>query len=395
MVWIYIWYLITAPTDRIVCQLWTSKQPDQAAITAACGRDIYNNLQRYRLRLVMLDTNQVACERPGEDLEADLVSLCPLGAPLDNFRLLLVQPDWVELKCSIFIDRPGEPPTGTEINHQCGGVNYLTWFRGELELKSMGSKQRKPAHVAKQICPMPIIPPGNGLFERPDDPVDLATSSQYTWLAGRLIWWGYVPVDCDGWSGVDPNTLAATPCGMDAALNRTILWQNQFDQDIYTEAEKYHIPPRLLKEMIGVESQFWPLWSPPGGEIGVMQVTDNGLDVLMRYDPEAAMQICPMAILDCSSNYAALSQSKQAAIRLAMAAQLRCMLCGPNQAAAKIRSEIPIYARMLRAYYCYAGAVSPEYTPRWEAAIVLYHAGPGCLMIACQDGIKYLRRISV
>ena len=80
MIWIYIWYLITTPADRIVCQLWTGKQPDQAAITAACGRDIYNNLQRYRLRMVTLDTDEIACERPGEDLEADLVNLCPLGA---------------------------------------------------------------------------------------------------------------------------------------------------------------------------------------------------------------------------------------------------------------------------------------------------------------------------
>ena len=45
MILIFLWYLLTIPTDRIACTLWVKQPPTAEALIAACG---FNDLGKYR-----------------------------------------------------------------------------------------------------------------------------------------------------------------------------------------------------------------------------------------------------------------------------------------------------------------------------------------------------------
>jgi hypothetical protein len=177
---------------------------------------------------------------------------------------------------------------------------------------------------------------GVGLYDQPTAAADLATSEPLTWLAGRLIWYGQVKPDCLGLSGLDPVTLAANACGMEATSEKVSDWQNQFDADIYAAASTEGVPARLLKRVLKVESQFWPLWDErPAGEIGMAQVTLAGADQYLRwYDPY----------------YNTASVKNQQGMQAAFLASLRCDNCSLYEATAKERANIVTYARILRSY---------------------------------------------
>lgn len=352
---LFLFYLITTPTDRIVCSLWVNQPPTQEALIAACG---FSGLGNYRLDVVPISGGPAACSIPATSL-LWVVEDCGLTTRLDQYKLLIIQPAVTELVCSVESSNQ-ERPTIDEIAAQC--PDHLAAFQaGTIDVQYIGVANEKPAPGPR--CVMPELAIGDGLYQQAPSAEALHTDESLTWLAGRLIWFGIVKPDCGGFSGLDPFTLAANTCGMDSARPKVIDWQNQFDGEIYAAAVYYHVPARLLKRILIVESQMWPHYSGAAGETGPMQVTDNGADVMLRYDP------------DLDGGYPTKPQDEQTWARRSLLDLFACDICRLDQAIEHIRITIPLYTRLLAAYRCRAVSVNSALAgdAAWRQAVADYN----------------------
>jgi hypothetical protein len=382
---IYIWYLLTAPSDRLICSLWVSQPPDQAALVSACGN--LDHQERMIWRGVNIQTGAIACVRPASELPALNCTL----APLSDYRIDVVWPNYQEIACSISQNDPGVPD-GTSISRQCP-QQAGDFTNGKLILVYAGSRPTDPQPAP--ICPTKPLVHGDGAYDLPSSPDSLQTSVPYALLAGQLIWYGLVKPACNGWSGLDPVTHAADACGLQSALSRVIDWQNQFDQAIFQAALKAQVPPKVLKGLIGTESQFWPFAVGELGETGLIQLSDVGADIALRYSPDLYATFCPQGIdrSDCQTPYSILDPDLQAEVRSVLRASMTPS-ASPGQAVLEAESEMPTYAKVLSAYYCYAGEVVGE--PSWDATLAIYHAGADCFANGqiCQAGMDYIEQVT-
>jgi len=127
------------------------------------------------------------------------------------------------------------------------------------------------------------------------------------------------------------------------------------------------VPAKLMKRMMRVESQYWPFYTAPAGEIGVMQVTDNGLDTLLRFDHEFDPFYFERDDLD------------QFWSRSITRNKLYCNACTMEEAIAKIKETMDIYARLLAAFHCRAVTINPALLApdagdlAWRQAVVDYN----------------------
>lgn len=353
---IFTWYLLTTPADKLICSLWVSQPPTPAALMQSCGT---NTLSKYRLDVLDIYTHALICSRPADAL-AVVQSDCHLG-PLDRYRLQIIEPNRSELVCPLTLTED-HPPVEADVAAQCPSA-LDAWKTGGLSAKFIGKQQIQ--HDAP-MCAAPNVPFGTTLYSQPYSKSQLATDEPLTWLAGRMIWFGLIKPACNGGaSGLDPFTLNATECGLQSARNRVTEWQNQFDDAIYSASLLAHVPARLLKRMMRVESQFWPLYvGDANHETGVMQVSANGADVMLRYD----------ASLD--ADYPVRTMDDQYWSRLDLLNnKFACSFCSLERAVDHTREIIPMYARLLAAYRCRAVEINPALSgdQAWRQAVIDYN----------------------
>jgi Transglycosylase SLT domain len=355
---LFTWYLLTYPADKLICSLWVSQPPSQNAIVQSCGSA---DLSFYRMDVVPLDNLDIQCSKPANAIY-QILDACHLSESLDHYRLRIIQPDYVGLICAIIIQHQGEP-TQKEIGMQCPNAP-----QGQLQFE----KSEPLPVAAPPICKPAAIQSGPGLYKQASLSSELTTNDDLTWLAGRMIWFGMVHADCGGDAILDPDTQAATPCGIAAANSLMITWENQFNDDIYNSAISFFVPARLLKRMIEIESQFWPLWISSNGEVGLMQITDNGADVFLRFDP------------NYNSGYPSEKGKAQTKTRNSFMNSLQCYFCSLDQAVRKAHQTIPIYARILAAYRCRAVSMNSalDGDDAWRQAVVDFNGS-----------IDYLRKV--
>lgn len=375
-----LWLLLTLPTDRIVCSMWVSTPPTTADVRSACGTVTWPD--GYLMQAVEISSGRVACVQPAAALPVLQCDVYPLGL----YRLDVIEPNYQEWICTVRITHPGDPTTD-EIRQQCP-----TAVTGKYILRYGG--EQLPDPVPAPTCVMPALAVGPGLLDMPAVPADLATRQPYALLAGNLLWHGLAFPDCDGWSGLVPGTHNANECGLRSAAAPLLEWQNRWDVAIYQAAVETGVPPRLLKSVIGIESQWWPWATGPVGETSMIQVTDGALDLSLRYSLPLYRQFCTMALAPsrCERGYATLRPWEQEAIRLVLRNSIT-MPGGPHDAGwtADVTADMPTYARILAAHYCAAGEVAPS--PSWENALILYHAGGACLSTRCTAGVEYAGKV--
>ena len=321
----FIWLLLTLPHDRLVCDLWIAEPPTQAALIQTCGTDA---LGEYRIDV--LENGIGICSRPGGDL-LFVADWCNLYYPLDHYRLRIVEPDYQDLIGCTVKTLTAEQPSARVIREQCPeAVDY--------EVRAGGTRQVKPE--ADPVCKPPSTP----------QPASIATSHELYLLAGKLIWYGYAQAACPGGlSGVDPETFAATPCGMDGARAQMIAWQNSLDDAILKAAREWNVPAEMLKELIERETQYWS-WTGVDGEHGLIQITDDGAAVVLHVYEKGYYQMPPNA---------------QYQARAAWLASLDCYYCSPRQTIEKAARDMSKYAQSLAAYYCMYGS--------WENALAKWN----------------------
>jgi hypothetical protein len=344
---IYLFALLTAPADKYICDLWT-RAITQKNMMEACGT---LQVEGYRVDVYDLEMD-LLCTRPGSAL-MDIMNECDLESPLDQYVLRIVEPGFSTLICFVESEHEDKPTT-EEVQTQC------PWSPPHI-VKFIGTK---PEEILSPFtCPARDIAIGPGLYDQASSAALLHTSEDLTWLAGRLIWGGMVKTECGG-SGLYPVTFTANPCGLTYARSTVIHWQNQFDDEIYAAAIRHNVPARLLKRMIMIESQFWPFYKPTAAnEVSVMQITDNGLDTLLRFDPSI------------DPGYITRDDTAKFWARSTVRDTLTCVSCHIEEAIEKINSDMDLYARLLAAFHCRAVTVNPALVgdQAWRQAVVDYN----------------------
>lgn len=352
---IFLFALLTMRPDSIVCDLWTRALTTEA-FAAACPANL--PLEGLRVDVIDVETLEIVCTRPAQSLRVILED-CSLPGPLDAYVLRIVKPAYEDLACMVESIN-ADSPSAEEIAAQCPGISGYT-------VRAAGSR---PAESEAFACPVRHLQTGFGLYEQALGAGDLVTYDELLMLAGQLIWFGHIDVStCAGGPSVTPEKTA-TPCGYLSARDDVILWQNQFNQDIYNAALTYNVPAKLLKRMMMVESQFWPFFAGPAGETGIMQITDNGFDTLLRWD------------LGLDPEYLSRDDTEKAWSRNVTRETLTCNGCNLLEAIEQIKTDMPIYARLLAAYHCRAVTINPALTDAdaWRQTVVNYNGVPEYLL---------------
>ena len=218
----------------------------------------------------------------------------------------------------------------------------------------------------------------DGWAKKVEDPEELFTEINYTLLAGKLIWEGVViPSEC-GDSGLLGNGAANT-CGMEAAREKVIEWQNMHNRDIQEASLKAFVPARLLKGVIGQESQFYAKWELPE-EYGLGMLTEHGVDMLLQWNEPYFFYKCSLVYgADyCERGYLNINDEQQAVLIGYIMKDI-----GTDDEYAVMAAAL--YASCVQANYIVsyytdeAPADVADYETLWRISLGVYHAGFGCM----------------
>ena len=246
------------------------------------------------------------------------------------------------------------------------------------------------------------VPSTNPVWaEFPQIPSGLDTNMQLHYLAGNLINSGIVNAsDCPN-GGL--NNLAPNACGLDRASSAMIQWQNQYDFAIWSAAKNTRIPPKLIKTIIEIESQFWPTNQRLFvDEIGLGQINQLGLDTLLRRNPNLYHQACQDVLSDCSVPYSSLDPELQAMVRgdLLNSLNLACPSCEYGIDLKKANQSIPLLASVVEANCAQVKPLlddfnsTASYEDSWKFTLASYHSGIGCLQTALNRTYKFHEAIT-
>ncbi len=232
-------------------------------------------------------------------------------------------------------------------------------------------------------------------------PYQLNTDKTLHFLVTRLILNGVVDVSGCPAGGLNTGLDWPTGCGLERARSAMIAWQNQFDEYIWLASRDYGIPPKILKTLLEVESQFWP-----GNErfyvdeIGLGQLNQLGVDVLLRRNPGLYQQVCSLVLDDCDMPYSLMSAENQRMIRGAFVNSFSslCPSCQYGLDLDKAKQSIPFIAQVLHAN-CetvkvvtnsirrsdYIEDMDNPYEDFWRFTLLSYHSGISCFQQAVKD----------
>lgn len=239
---------------------------------------------------------------------------------------------------------------------------------------------------------------GPSWAEFPSFPYQLHTDIPLHHLAARLITYGLVDTrDCPA-GGLSQDLDWPNGCGMTKATDQMIEWQNQYDDAIWTAAANVGIPPKILKTLIEVESQFWPSNERfYVDEYGLGQINQLGVDLLLRKDPNMYQQVCTAVLTNCNSPYGSLPADQQRLVRGALMASQNstCASCQFGLDLTKAKQSIDFIAQLLRSNCEVAKDVlesrgtTTDYESYWKFTLLSYHSGMTCLSTAVK-GVKYV-----
>lgn len=263
---------------------------------------------------------------------------------------------------------------------------------------------------------------------QPDVPLEgLITTNSYELLAGQLLKTGIVDdVGCPS-GGLN---LDGSPngCGLEVTTSAVKEWQNQYNPAILSVSQKQGVPPKVLKALIAVESQFWPGASWEKGEIGLGQMTAFGADLLLTWRTGYYQSICRQGLGEeaCSKGYQTLDDMDQRLLRGMVLKQIdaTCPSCTGGVDPAKGNQAISVLAdtfnascqqtaRTFRLAQGKQPAAVLSYEDFWRLTMANYHVGAGCiyqalrktgnpsswnaisvnLPVGCRSGAAYIRRI--
>ncbi len=302
----------------------------------------------------------------------------------------------------------GESSFGDKTEEYTAYLRVLPW--GETS-EQTGIPQRTGYYVdiispqwrGQQNCTCAAIwqafPPIEGApawLDTPNNPSDLSSSLSLHFLAALLIQRGEVDAsDCPG-GGLDYPT-AANLCGVEKAAEALSAWQNQFDEEIMTTSLETGIPAQLLKNIFARESQLWPGIYHDIEEVGFGQLTSEGADTALLWNPEFYRQFCPLVLLEstCRKGYGTLTASQQSLLRGALVQKVNatCPECPMGIDLTQANFSVQIFGetlvancsqvnRMIYNLTQQSSGKLSSLTDLWRFTLINYNAGPGCLWTA-------------
>jgi len=216
------------------------------------------------------------------------------------------------------------------------------------------------------------------------------------YLAAKLIQNGTVNAQACPSGGLD-SSIAANQCGLETARNAATDWQNQFDEQIFKASGDSGVPGQLLKNIFVRESQLWPGVFVDGDEVGFGQLTENGADTVLLWNPGFFDQFCPLVLSQgtCDLGYSQLNDSQQSMLKGALVKKVNasCQDCALGIDLSQANFSIKVFAETLvgncnqvnQIVYNVtkqnAGKIS-SYNDLWRFTLTNYNAGPGCLYTA-------------
>ena len=248
-------------------------------------------------------------------------------------------------------------------------------------------------------------------------PYQINTRKTLHYLATQLLLTGIVDAsDCPA-GGLSIGLDWPTACGLERATSKMIEWQNQYDDYIWLVSRDDGIPPKIMKTLLEVESQFWP-----GNqrfyldEIGLGQVSQLGMDVLLRRDPILYLKFCSLVLSSCTTPYVSLEPTQQAMIRGAVLSSMdaTCPTCSNGLDLNKAKESVLLVGKLLEANCQQVEAILNEiiipdpdadaatataavatvaaggstegttYEDLWRFTLSSYHNGSSCLRDAVQ-----------
>jgi hypothetical protein len=257
------------------------------------------------------------------------------------------------------------------------------------------------------------FPPPEGLpqwLTTPENSAQLQSNIPYAYLAGNLISQGLVDVSACADGGLLPGGTASE-CGLIAAKPMADEWQNRFDAMIFKVADETQVPAQLLKNLFSRESQFWPGVFRNGKDVGLGQLTEDGADTALLWNPSFYRQFCPLVLdkdtceqrvyskgLPTDLYHPALSDKQRALLRGALvhSVDARCDTCPLGLDLSRADFSVSVFAHTLLANCEQAGNIfrqvtksapglSATYEDMWRFTLVNYNAGSGCLAEAVQQ----------
>jgi len=246
------------------------------------------------------------------------------------------------------------------------------------------------------------LPPVGGPPEwlsTPADPAQLSSDIPYNYLSANLILQGAVDASTCPDGGLLPDGGANT-CGQEAARDAVSQWQNQFDNLIITTSEDTGVPAQLLKNLFARESQFWPGVFKASADAGLGQLTENGADTTLLWNPSFFSAYCPLVLSAdaCSEGYLHLEADQQQLLRQALVTSVNaaCDNCALGIDLSRADFSIGVFAHTLLASCDQAAQVVyntvnqpagqvASYEDLWKLTLVNYNAGPGCLSLVVND----------
>jgi len=228
-------------------------------------------------------------------------------------------------------------------------------------------------------------------------PSQLNTDKTLHHLTTQLIANGIVDAsDCPG-GGLSSDLGWPNGCGLERARPAMVQWQNQYDVQIWLASLQTGIPPRILKTLIEVESQFWP-----GNErfyldeIGLGQVNHLGVDILLRQNDAMYQQVCSEVLPACFTPYRFLLPAEQAMIRGALVNSFNagCATCPYGLDLAKSQQSIGLIGQMLKSNCLQMVGLDIDedepttYEDYWRFTLVSYHSGYSCILNAVRAARK-------
>jgi hypothetical protein len=233
----------------------------------------------------------------------------------------------------------------------------------------------------------------------PTDASELSSDIPYNYLSANLILQGVVDASACPDGGLLPDG-GANACGQEAARTAVDEWQNQFDTLILNTAQDTGVPAQLLKNLFARESQFWPGVFKASTDAGLGQLTQNGADTTLLWNPTFFGGYCPLVLSAdaCSKGYLRLKDEDRQMLRQALVSSVNatCDNCALGIDLSRANFSVSVFAHTLLAN-CEQTAEVIQYTVKqspgvvasyedlWKLTLVNYNAGPGCLSLVTNE----------
>ena len=271
-----------------------------------------------------------------------------------------------------------------------------SWYADILSSQWRGVATASCSATWESFPPVGGPPPW---LSSPREEAELTSDIPYNYLAANLILQGVVDASVCPDNGLLPDG-GADACGQEAARGAVDQWQDQFDSLILSTSDETGIPAQLLKNLFARESQFWPGVFKASVDAGLGQLTENGADTTLLWNPSFYGGFCPLVLPmeRCAEGYVFLEDEERQLLRQALVSSVNatCEECALGIDLSRANFSVGVFAQTLLASCEQAGQVlfntvgqAPNtvasYEDLWKMTLVNYNAGPGCLSLTLNE----------